>query len=244
MQLTNLQTLPMSEPLADLLSKPPQDSISIFKLNLDTLVKDEQLIIRAHKICNQLHAPYRLLLNAVFWDYSRLQAFVSAPSSMEGHHCNINGNFKHTIEVAEQLLQFCDTRPYINQDLAILSALLHDAGKAVEYRPKFGGELKLTERGRLLGHKFTSVEWVIEAVAKYNLTLPGNDYMLLLHNLSAVANAPFWMGLRNPATPEARFLSFADQISGFDDLAEQTTKGQNGWGNYHDHLPAKQIYFS
>lgn len=244
MQLSNLQISPMSKPLADLLSTPPQGSISIFKLNLDTLVKDEQLIIRAHKICNQLNSPYRLLLNAVLWDYGRLQAFVTAPSSLAGHHAEANGNLRHTIEVVEQVIQFCSTRTYINRDLAILTALLHDAGKAVEYQTKYDGSLKLSDRGRLLGHKFTAIEWVIEAVAKYDIQLPNNDYMLLLHNLSAVANAPFWMGLRNPATPEARFLSFADQISGFDDLAQQTNKRQSGWGNYHEHLPAKQIYFS
>jgi 3'-5' exoribonuclease len=241
LQKTNKQT---NAALIALLSKPPQKNISIFNLNLDDLVKDKQLIIRADKICKELRSEYRLLLNAIFWDYKRLQAFVTAPSSMNGHHAGINGNFRHTIEVTEQLMQFCSSRSYINRDLAILTALLHDAGKAVEYQPKFGGDMKLTERGRLLGHKFTAAEWVIAAAAKYSLTLPGNDYMLLLHNLSAVANAPFWAGLRSPATPEARFLSFADQISGFDDLAEQTTRGQHGWGSYHEHLPAKQIYFS
>jgi 3'-5' exoribonuclease len=244
MQLTNLQTQPMSKSLTDLLSKPPQDNIIIFRLNLENLVKDEQLIIRASKICNELHAPYRLLLNAIFWDYRRLQAFVTVPSSLAGHHAEPNGNFRHTIEVVEQLSELCATRPYINRDLAVLTALLHDSGKAMEYKTKFDRSLKLSDRGRLLGHKVTAIEWVIEAVSIYNIKLPNNDYMLLLHNLSAVVNAPFWAGLRNPATPEARFLSFADQISGFDDLAKQTSKDQDGWGNYHDHLPAKQIYFS
>lgn len=244
MKSANLKALHKSKALMALLSRPPQDNIVIFKLNLENLVEDEQLIVRASKICNEMHASYRLLLNAVFWDYKRLQDFVTAPSSIANHHVEANGNFRHTIEVVEQLKQFCVTRPYINQDLAVLTALLHDAGKAEEYQPKFDGGLKLSERGRLLGHKFTAIEWVIEAVVKHNLSLPNNDYILLLHNLSAVANTPLWMGLRNPATPESRYLSFADQISGFDDLVNQTNKGQNGWGNYHEHLPAKQIYFS
>lgn len=234
----------LSSSLSKLLAAPPQAGINIFKFNLDSYIDDKKLIDRATVIITKLKPEYRLILNAVLWDYQRLVAFVTAPSSIANHHNEQNGNFLHTIEVVEQLSEFCANRPYINRDLAVLSALLHDIGKAVEYQPKFGGELKLTERGRLLGHKFTALEWVIEAFAKFNLTLPNNDYLLLLHNLSAVANAPFWMGLRNPATPEARFMSFADQISGFDDLAKQTTKGKAGWGEYHKHLPAKQIYFS
>lgn len=242
--LVPLANQQMSDSLSNLLSGPPQANINIFKFNLDFYIKDKSLIDRATVIITKLKPEYRLILNATLWNYQRLIAFVTAPSSIANHHPETNGNFRHTLEVVEQISEFCASRPYINRDLAVISALLHDVGKAVEYQPKFGNELKLTERGRLLGHKFTAVEWIIEAVAKYNLTLPNNDYILLLHNLSSVANAPFWMGLRNPATPEARFMSFADQISGYDDLVKQTTKGQAGWGDYHEHLPTKQIYFS
>ena len=234
----------MNGKLKELLIQPPQCNINIFKLNLENQILDKTLIDRATVIITKLRPEYRLILNAVFWDYARLMAFVTAPSSLVGHHAEVNGNLRHSIEVAEQVMQYSVTRPDINIDLAVLTALLHDAGKAEEYESRHDGTYKLSLRGRLLGHKFTSAEWVIEAVAKYNLTLPGNDYLLLLHNLSAVANAPFWMGLRNPATLEARFLSFSDQVSGIDDLAKQTTRGQRGWGAYHEHLPAKQIYFS
>ena len=128
----------MSGSLSDLLSKQPQSNIIIFKLNLENVIEDQTLITRAAKICCALDVPYRLLLNSVFCDYSRLIAFVTAPSSLNGHHAEVNGNFRHTIEVVEQLIQFCATRPYINKNLAVLTALLHDSGKAVDYQTKFG----------------------------------------------------------------------------------------------------------
>ncbi|WP_031407505.1 HDIG domain-containing metalloprotein [Thiomonas sp. FB-Cd] len=58
---------------------------------------------------------------------------------MHGHHNDTSGNLRNTVEVAEQVRALCAERLYVHRDLAVLSALLHDCGKAVEYRLKPDG---------------------------------------------------------------------------------------------------------
>lgn len=93
----------------------------------------------------------------------------------------------------------------------------------------------MSKRGSLIGHKLTIIEWVVEAMAKYQIILKEGHYECLIHGLGAVPNAPDWCGLRQPATHEALLLSHADRLSGTHDLFQQTAN-ESGFGVFHKHL--------
>ena len=160
------------------------------------------------------------------------------PSSMSGHHNTDNGNLRHAVDVAKMMRENCGVRQITNTPLAILSALLHDAGKADEYRLNPSGEWKLSDRGRLLGHKVTVIEWIAGAMARYRIMLPISHYMALLHCLTASQNAPEWLGIRKPAMLEAMMLSNMDRLSGTGDLIERCA-ANDGWGQFHAHIGSR-----
>lgn len=216
----------------------PNVQANIFDLVPHAWVKDRALVHRAATLLSELPEPHRLLFNAIFWSSDRFELFCRQPSSMIGHHSEPNGNLRHTVEVAEEMRELCSTRSYANQSLGLLAALLHDAGKADEYVANGKGGWYMSERGKLLGHKVSAVEWIVEAVTRWNIKLPHGHYESLLHIMTAVPHAPDWMGLRQPMTPESMLLSMADRLSGHDDLMAQTVSKDGGFGRFHKHLKA------
>ncbi len=82
-----------------------------------------------------------------------VSANCMGPSSVNAHHNYDNGNLIHSVELAlwmRDSIKHADPSKYA---LAVLVGLLHDAGKADEYQLTASGGWKLTDRGKLLGHK-------------------------------------------------------------------------------------------
>lgn len=199
-------------------------------------VRNRELVRQAAELIEALPRAYRFLFNAVFWDGQRFKRFCTVPSSMNGHHAEDNGNLRHVVDVARMMQQFCKARALAHEGLGILAGFLHDAGKADEYRLSPAGDWKLTDRGKLLGHKVTVVEWIAEAKAKCNLLMPTEHYMALLHCITCSPSAPEWLGIRKPAMLEAILLSSMDRLSGTEDLMLRCASSSDGWGSYHAHL--------
>jgi 3'-5' exoribonuclease len=199
-------------------------------------VKHRELVKHAAALVEALPRPYRFLFNAIFWDGFRFKRFCTVPSSMEGHHAEDNGNLRHAVDVAKMMQQFCQAQELANEGLGILAGFFHDAGKADEYRLSSTGDWKLTDRGKLLGHKVAVIEWIAQARAKFNLLMPEEHYMALMHCLTCSAGAPEWLGIRKPAMLEAILLSGMDRLSGTEDLMQRCSSRRDGWGSYHSHL--------
>ena len=196
-------------------------------------VEDRELIRRAAKLVDALPRPYRHLLNALFWEGGRFRRFCTLQSSTYGHHSEKHGSLRHAVEVAERMRDHCKAIGKGSLALCILAGLLHDAGKADEYGLSPEGEWVPTERGKLMWHRVTIIEWIAVANARWNLNLPEKQYMALLHCLISSTHAPDWLGIRKPALPEAALLSGMEQPSGMEELMRRTAPGGAGWGLYH-----------
>lgn len=200
-------------------------------------VKDREVINHAKKLIDGLPTHFIKLINGIFWDYRRFYRFLVGPSSLKGHHNDKHGNLRHGIEVANNALTLAKTRKIICPHVLATAALLHDAGKADEYEFNYQRNcFEISARGVLLGHKLSIVEWIAAAVAKYQINIPENQLLSLLHALTATKGVPDWVGIREPISPEANLLSIADRLSGQDDLFEQTMPSTEGFGRYHRHL--------
>ena len=213
----------------------PEAMENLFDLVPSGWVRDRTLVRQAADLIETLPRNHRHLLNAIFWEGGRFHRFCTGPSSMNGHHNGDNGNLRHAIEVAAMMREGCGTRSFTTTPLGILAAFLHDAGKADEYRLDQRGSWKLSDRGKLLGHKVTLIEWIAAAMAKHRVVLPSSHYMALLHCMTASQNAPEWLGIRKPAMLEALMLSDMDRLSGVGDLMGRCA-ANDGWGRYHPHL--------
>lgn len=200
-------------------------------------VKDREIIKQAREIMNSLPIDFVKLINSIFWDYRRFYRFLLGPSSLNGHHKDKHGNLRHSLEVANNALMLAKGRITTCPHILATAALLHDAGKADEYQFNYSRNcFEISARGVLLGHKLSIVEWIAAAIAQYQITIPENQLLSLLHALTAAKGAPDWVGIRQPVSPEANLLSIADRLSGQDDLFTQTMPSNEGFGRYHKHL--------
>ncbi len=217
----------------------PEAGAELFKTVPPAWVGDGALLARAAALLEQLSPPLRHLFNAIFWHGRRFHRFLCGPASVAGHHSDIGGNFRHAVEVAELCARLAETRERIAIDVLLLAALLHDAGKADEYDfDRRRQVFVMSERGALVGHRHTVIEWLAAALATRRILLPEIKHLGLLHCLTAGVGADF-LGIRRPATLEAKILSVADRLSGDSDLFRQTAREQPGFGRYHKHLQGR-----
>lgn len=202
-------------------------------------VADRELVRRAGLLWEALPRCFRHLFNAVFWDGGRFGRYLIGPSSLNGHHNGRNGNLRHSVEVAEGAMRAAEDCEQASVPILIIAGLLHDAGKADEYRfdPK-RQSFSLSDRGALIGHKHTVLEWIAAARAAHRVIIPEVAYLALLHALIATRGAPPWVGAREPASLEAGILSAADRLSGQSNLVAGSADGcgEGGFGRYHRHL--------
>ena len=195
---------------------------------------DPILINTAAQLVELMEPPYRHLFNAIFWDSIRFRKYCMSPSSMKHHHAYPSGNLSHSIDIARLML----STNVLQSDpgFRILLALLHDAGKAIEYQVDPLGKLVMSEQGKLLGHKITIIQWVTEAIARFGIEdLSDTHVRAILHCLNSAPNAE-WLGIRSPCMSEALFLSAIDRFSGQNDLLEQFEPIKAGWGKFCKHL--------
>lgn len=197
----------------------PEPEFDLFDTVPHAWVHDRELVARAKALTDMLPRCMKYLFNGIFWDGRRFQRFLMGPSSLRGHHKGRNGNLRHTLEVAETVLKLSENRPKVCRPVLLIAVLLHDAGKADEY--KFNcrrGLFEISDRGALIGHKLTVLEWIAAVKVKYRLMIPDAHYLGLIHALMATKGVPESAGLREPRSLEAMLLSMADRLSGNEDL--------------------------
>lgn len=235
-----LATRPVSEQGAIRISRLvlvecPVPMENLFDLVPTGWVGDRSLVKKGADLLELLPRGHRHLFNAIFWEGERFRRFCTGPSSMNGHHNGDNGNLAHAIDVAAMMREWCGRKDISSTPLGVLAGLLHDAGKADEYLLRSDGSWKLSDRGRLLGHKITNIEWIATAMARHRVILPKGHYEALLHCLTSSKGAPEWLGIRKPAMLEAIMLSDLDRLSGTEDLMVRCA-ANDGWGAFHPHL--------
>lgn len=135
----------------DFTPKTPHDVEQLYKqlLALRDMVSDRHL---------------RALLDAFFTDAGFAERFKQQPAAKRMHHAYRGGLLEHTVSVAQACVRVCEHYSFLNRDLLLTGALLHDIGKVEE----MGGEIvtEYTTRGQLVGHLSIGCEMVAQTAAK------------------------------------------------------------------------------
>ncbi len=131
----------------------------------------------------------------------------SAAKSM--HHSYLGGLIEHIVSVT-QTCDFLSTRyKYVNRDLLITGAILHDIGKI--YELSSFPENDYTDEGQLLGHIIIGIELINDAKTQIE-KFPQDLCNLLKHLILSHHGELEYGSPKKPATIEAYILHCADSL--------------------------------
>lgn len=168
---------------------------------------------RLDAVMQSVKNPYlRALLRAIFTPGVR-ESFCAAPGGREVHHAYVGGLLEHTLEVvsyAEAML--AEQGHFLDRDLLLTGAILHDLGKIEEYS-LVSLSFQMTDRGKLLGHLQIASE-KIGLAARTIGDFP--DYLLaeLQHMIISHHGTAEWGSPQEPKSINAMALHLADLVSG------------------------------
>lgn len=174
------------------------------------------------------------LLNNIFSIPEIKNNFYLKAAGSEIHHAYIGGLAEHTIEVTKIVIFLCSIYNYINYDLAVTAALLHDIGKVFELS-NFP-ENKYTDIGRMLGHIYLGTDLISSEANKID-SFPEEILLNLKH---CVLSHHGTLEMGSPVVPmtiEAIALHNADKMSaevnGFN-LAIQRDNSTGSWTEFNN----------
>ena len=197
-----------------------KDIDALYKLLLDYIKSINNYFIRM------------LMENIFIYNKDAVSSFTSHSAAKNFHHSFFGGLIEHTASVT-QICDFLSTRyKYVNRDLLISTAMLHDLGKIYELSPFPDNDY--TDDGQLLGHIVIGSELVSREADKIP-DFPPRLKSLIQHSILAHHGECAFGSPKEPRTIEAYILHCADnmdaKIKMFEEaLGDENMKGQ--WSGY------------
>lgn len=188
-----------------------------------------------HRTIRKVRNPFlRRLLESVFRDPEIWEAYRQAPAAKAMHHAYLGGLLEHTLSLARLVQLAVRNYPFLDADLVLAGALLHDLGKAWELSPDLGFEY--TDSGRLVGHIVLGLE-VLDKKIREIPDFPSELAMHLKHIVASHHGELAHGSPKRPKTLEALCLHGLDNLDaklwGVQQFMQRETKGADRWTPYH-----------
>ncbi len=139
----------------------------------------------------------------------RKEQLLTWPAAYRLHHAVRGGLLMHTLSIVRLCEGVCKVYPFVNKDLLITGAILHDIAKTDEYEVSETGIASgYTVEGNLIGHLVKGAMLVDEAAKE--LDIPREKAMLVEHMLISHHGEPEFGAAVRPMFLEAELLSELD----------------------------------
>ena len=193
----------------------------------------ESMFAELLKYADTVEAPYyRQLIDRFFReDQAMIDCFKQHSAAKTIHHGFSGGLLEHTLGVTRLCGFYLNAYPWLNRDLLITAALLHDIGKTREIAPMPDNDY--TDAGQLLGHIVIGVEMIDEAVRDIPdfPEVKANElkHCIVSHHGELEFGSP-----KKPALAEAVALNFADLTDAkLETVKEILKNADDGWLGYN-----------
>lgn len=204
----------------------PADYFPVSEKDIDEMKEDLLKLIRS------VNNPYlQKLLASYFEDPVFMKAFSRHSAARSVHHGFIGGLLEHSLSVATICDNIAGHYPFVNRDLLVTGAILHDVGKLSELSPFPMNEY--TDAGQLLGHIIIGAQMVsvrISRIEGFPKKLANElIHMILSHHGELEYGSP-----KKPAIMEALILSFVDNMDAkvetmHEAIKNKTPVNADGW---------------
>lgn len=184
----------------------------------------------------------KALINAYLDDTALMTNFEKAPAAQTFHHAFIGGLLEHTVNILEVTNAIVKFYPGLSRDLVLAGVFLHDIAKTWELQ--YECSFSYTDGGYLVGHVVKGAMWIehkaIEAEKKTGEKIPQQLIDVLQHIVLSHHNLPEYGAAKTPATPEAIFVHYVEDLDAKMMMSIGATRGETtaGEGNWTEYMKA------
>lgn len=137
------------------------------------------------------------------------EVFYEYPAASSIHHSYLGGLAEHTLGLVKLCQEMVRLYPFLDYDLLISGAVIHDIGKTAELGGLISGEY--TTEGKLIGHISICHGWLVEVIEQKGLQEKEESLLLRHMVLSHHGKLEFGSPIM-PELPEAEALSMIDNL--------------------------------
>ncbi len=159
--------------------------------------------------------------------------FHLIPAAKNMHHAYLSGLLEHSLSVARLARLVAGHYHFLNADLLLAGAILHDLGKVWEFSPP--PRVDYTTLGRLKGHLVMGAEF-LGRLAASRPDFPADKLNLLLHLILSHHGEPEFGAPVRPQLLEALVLHHLDNVDAKMEAVRsflETESDAEGWSGYH-----------
>lgn len=183
----------------------PENYMPVSALPIDAMYDELLEYVR-----NTQNEYIKKLLESFFVeDKEFIQAFKKRSAAKSIHHSFMGGLLEHSLSVTKMCEYLAGRYTYLNKDLLVACAMLHDVGKTEEFSDFPLNDY--TDSGNLLGHIVIGCEMIgnkIHAIEGFPKLLEAQiKHCIISHHGELEFGSP-----KKPATAEALALSMADNM--------------------------------
>ncbi|MDR1608297.1 MAG: HD domain-containing protein [Deltaproteobacteria bacterium] len=154
---------------------------------------------------------YRRLVKAAL-DHPKTKDYWTIPAAKSFHHAYRGGLLEHSLSVAQlAVLVGRHYEPFLNTDLLVTGAILHDVGKCWEFTAELVADY--TTAGRFLGHLVMGAMFLGEVAAELE-DFPSEKLLLAQHLMVSHHGQPDFGSPQTPKILEALALHQLDDLDG------------------------------
>lgn len=164
----------------------------------------------AKQLLNSVSNPdLKKLIYKIYDDKALVEAIKRSPAAKEIHHNYVGGLLFHSLSMMKIANFLASHYDFLNRDLLILGAFIHDIGKTKELSVEQFFEY--TDEGKLLGHIVIGDRILSELISRVDGFPQDLAYelrhILLSHHGDLSKGSP-----KVPVTTEALLISFVDEL--------------------------------
>ncbi len=151
----------------------------------------------------------RSLLNAILDDEEIARRYRIAPAAKQIHHAFLSGLLEHVLSLCRLSKLIAPHYPFIDSDLLIAGAVLHDLGKI--YELSYDRGFSYTAEGQLLGHMMIGLRIVADKLRAFpDFPTPLRtliEHIIISHHGQLDFGSP-----KVPQFPEALLFHYLDDL--------------------------------